>query len=141
MSITDTIQKQAAAVKSGSNAKAIEALQRAIDLLKASEPQRESFAVVKKRNQDAREARLAKFGNAWAKSSLEDKEQILKAHGWVLTMYNKTERNYGVKGKPGYKLTLSADKFTIQQNGVLLVDKTHAIALDETLHQFKSKIK
>src|SRR5688500_12998991 len=126
MSVLDTLKKQAAAVVDGPKAaKVADLLRQAAALLEEAQPKKESFAIVKQRNIDARAARLGKFGDSIRKNKVEDRERMLLEAGWVQFFRNeaKGEYSYGTKAKPGVHIKIVADKFSVVHGPAVLQDK------------------
>src|SRR5688572_15552407 len=113
MSALDTLKKQAAAVVDGPKAaKVAELLRQAAALLEEAQPKKESFAIVKARNIDARAARLEKFGEAALANQIEKRDQLLKEHGFTLLSYDDKERTYCKPNTP-FRLQVKEGKFSM----------------------------
>jgi hypothetical protein len=124
MTISELISRQAASVKNGSNAiQAAEHLEAAAKLLRAesNKPVKLDFKAVVKQKQ----SRLDKFSTAMKEGKEKDLNRILNAQGWTEVSRDvKTGvTGYSKKAKPGYKLEIFGNRFSVKNGIDTVIDK------------------
>jgi hypothetical protein len=142
MSILDTLKKQAAAVVDGPKSAQVAALLRqAAALLESEAPKKESFAVVKQRKSDERDARFNKFAKAIGNNKVKEREKLLNAHGFTLLSPGDNESIY-CKRNTLFQLRFNGDKFSMHKGTITKQEPTHIDGLSRYLEfELKNHLK
>lgn len=143
--IDDILKRQAAAVTGSDKLKAAEHLEAAAKLLRqeAGQTQKVSFAIIKKANIDAREKRLAAFGDANIKRHQEKIDTALANGGFkhVQTFSETGEQVYCIPGKNGLRLSIKKGKFSVVAGGELICEPLPTDYLPAWVEKYKKQRK
>ena len=138
MSISELIKKQAAAVKNGSNAnKVADLLEEAAKLLRneATKPISLGFNAVANAVAKAKETRLDGFAAAMKKGKGDDVKAKLNNAGFVLVHQNLKDGidTYGSKAKPGVKIIVNGNSFSVKNGTTTVIEKTESAFIETYL--------
>ena len=140
--ISETLRKQATAVKNNSNqialAESLEATARQLRA-EANKPVRFKFSDVLKTSKE-KELKLKKFAGAMQKDNFLQAERLLSTNGWrpLILKSNKTgEKYFGRKDKPGLKLSIVGASFSVMYHDEQKQAETPLAYLGTYLEQSK----
>lgn len=104
------------------------------------QPQTESFAEIKRKRIEARDARLSKFGAAMAGAPMKEAIQHLELNKWSKAFSNEKTQHfqYCHKDLPGMVVHIKDGKYSVTVNQVEIIPRSSLKLIQEFLKGSKS---